>query len=483
MTEARSDTAIAAGIWLAAVAFYLTFDPFNRFVGLDAATWDWMSISLLDGRIPYRDVFLHKTPGAALLGGAGAALARTLGATPLAGAHASCIAFGAAGPALLYLICRERMGVIAALAAAAFMLSFDQWVVASVEGVRPKIFTTTLGLVALLASERRRWLAAGIAGGAATLCWQPGLAFLLGSLWALRAEESGGRIHAVTRMAVGAAIAPALLLAWLAAAGALRDFFAQSILFNFQYIHLHARSPEGTLRRLLKLTRQWNPAELFLLAPALLGALLQRSRVPAGLMVAGAAYLALAFVSFQAWPDMILFSAPTAALLAAGLSSLVPASAPWQAVVLALAAALAARPASARLEPPITFEDQSRFMHSLTTELTDDDTVLVVSLPEFMIHTGRQSVWKWPYLWFGVDRFAAESTPGGFDALLAELSRHPPGLMLVARRWQGPLRAQFDRWAAPLYRRTRVHHHPHTVKPINVYRLDRAPRTHPSDDG
>ena len=474
MTGARTDAAIAAAIWLAAVAFYLTFDPFNRFVGLDAATWDWMSISLLDGRIPYRDVFLHKTPGAALIGGAGAALAYVLGATPLAGAHASCIAFGAAGPALLYLLCRTRMGVIASLAAAVFMLSFDQWVVASVEGVRPKVFTTTLGLASLLASSHRRWLAAGVAGGAATLCWQPGLVFLVGSLWALRTEERDQRTHALAWIAVGAAVAPTLLLGWLAMVGALRDFYAQSILFNFHYIRLHARSPEGMLRRLLKLAGTWNRAELFLLAPALLGAVLQRSRVPGGLMVAGAAYLALAFVSFQAWPDMILFSAPTAALLATGLTGLVPASARWQALVLALAVALAARPSSGRLEPPITFDEQSRFMHSLAAELGEEDTVLVISLPEFMIHTGRRSVWKWPYMWFGVDRFAAELTPGGFDAMLAELSRRPPGLILIARRWQGPLREQFDAWAAARYRRTRVREHPHTVRPINVYRLDRT---------
>ena len=66
------------------LAFYLRFDPFGRFVGLDAATWDWMAISLPNGLLPYRDIFLHKTPLAAVIGALGAATAGRLGLDPLA---------------------------------------------------------------------------------------------------------------------------------------------------------------------------------------------------------------------------------------------------------------------------------------------------------------------------------------------------------------------------------------------------------------
>lgn len=482
----RTDSAIASLTWAACVAFYLVFDPFARPVALDPATWDWMSLSLLEGRLPYRDIFLHKTPAAALIGAAGAAAARLLGASPLDGARAACLAFGAAGPALLYLLCRSRVGVAVSLAAAAFMLSFDQWVVASIEGVRPKVPTTVLGLACLLAAERRRWLAAGVAGGAATMCWQPGLVFLVGALWSLRAQPPGTRAGALARLAGGAAGVPIALLAWLASIGALADFYAQAIVFNFEYIRIHARTPEAMVVRLLRLACRWNPIELVLLAPAALGAWRRPGRVPGSLMAAGAAYLFLAFVSFQAWPDMILFSAPVAGLLAAGLSGLVPATARWQTALLVVALALAARPSSARLDPPVTFEEQARFMNGLAAGLELDDRVLVVSLPEFMIHTGRSSVWKWPYMWFGVDRFAAAATPGGFEALLADLSRHPPVLMLVARRWRGPLRARFDAWAAERYELTRVGAYPHTVHPIHVYRLAPAPgrvRSRPLDGG
>ena len=120
---------------------------------------------------------------------------------------------------------------------------------------------------------------------------------------------------------------------------------------------------------------------------------------------------------------------------------------------------------------PIDYEQQANFMHGLAGGLSETDRILVVSLPELSIHTHRRSVWKWPYMWFGVDAFAASKTPGGFDAILGELEADPPVLMIVARRWRGPLRQRFEQWARTRYDRQRVHQYPHTVRPINVYRL------------
>jgi hypothetical protein len=60
--------------------FLFSFDPLSRPLGLDPATWDYMSVEVSRGLIPYRDIFLHKTPLAALLGSTGA-LAASDGAT------------------------------------------------------------------------------------------------------------------------------------------------------------------------------------------------------------------------------------------------------------------------------------------------------------------------------------------------------------------------------------------------------------------
>ncbi|MFP6626050.1 MAG: hypothetical protein VCA74_03190 [Deltaproteobacteria bacterium] len=472
-------TGLAALVAVAAVAFLLCFAPFDRPVVLDPATWDYMSVEMAStGMVPHRDIFVHKTPLAALLGAAGAKVSLTLGGDALTGAHAAYLLVAALGPALLFLICLKSFSLPTALAAAAFMMAFDQWPVAAVEGVRPKMATTVFGLASLLAALRGRPLSAGFFGALATWCWQPGLAFALGAMWELR----GRWLYNGARLAIGAALPTAALLLWLGMSGALDDFFRQALLFNFDYIGHHARSPTGTLLHLYQLAKFWNPVEGLLLLVALAGLVLSRGQgagLPRGLMAATLAYTAMTFVSLQAWPDTILFVPGLSALLAGGLAGI---GYGWsrkrgrwtntaiQAAIVVVALAMALSPHSKRLHPPISFDEQAAFMEGLATGLKESDSVLVVSLPEFLIHQQRRSRWPWPYLWFGVDRFADQHSPGGFKALLKGLEADPPGLMLVARRWSGEHRKDFETWARTRYRRQRVYFYPHTRRPINVYR-------------
>ncbi len=458
-------------VWLGGLVFLLSFRPFSRPVLLDPATWDYMSVALADGVVPYRDIFLHKTPAAIFVGAAGAAVASLLGGSALAGAHLTFIGLGAAGPALLYTLCRTHLGPALALAAAGFMLSFDPWVVGSVEGVSPKVLTTVLGLACLLAAERERWAIAGLFGGAATLAWQPGVAFLLGAAWQL---TRGPFVRRWIRLCMGAAVVPALLLAWLAAVGGLDDFWWQAVIFNVHYIRLHARTPWETVIHLWDRLVAWAPLEMILGMVALPGLLASGARLPSGLAVFGLIYGAMLFISFQAWPDTILLVAPLAALLATGLGALCCrqfGERRARLIVMGVALILAPVATNDRLRPPLDFQAQSAFMQGLAAELDADDDVLVISLPEFLIHTARHSIWKWPYLWFGVDRFAAEHTPGGFDAMLEGLNARPPALILIARRWQGPLRDRFEQWAATRYTRSEYRIYAHTFRPIRVYRL------------
>jgi len=473
----RSDLAAAVAVAAGSLGLLLSFTPWRRPVVLDPATWDYMSVSLSGGLLPYRDIFLHKTPGGALLGAAGATFGAYVGLTPIQGAHALYWILGALGPALLFLLLRPRAPRSIAFAAAAFMLAFDAWPVAAIEGVRPKVATTVFGLAALLCGGRSAWSWAGAFGGAATLCWQPGVAFLVGAAWQMRGLRGQALKTAAARLVFGAAVPTTALLLWLASVGALVPFFEQAVGFNFHYIRLHARTPIGTLRDILTTLLDWSAVEIALLPLAGIGMQRSSDYLEPGIAATGLAYLAMSFVSFQAWPDTILFAAPVAALLAAGLGGLTVGlrharTARGALVAVAVAAALC--PVSGRLKTPITYQEQAAFMHGLETGLAPDDRVLVVSLPEFLIHTGRRSVWMWPYLWFGVDHFADAHTPGGFDRLLADLEADPPPLMLVARRWSGPLRQRFDRWAAGHYTRERIRFYPHTVRPINVYRLRRS---------
>jgi len=426
-----------------------------------------MSVEVSRGLIPYRDIFLHKTPLAALLGSTGALAANAVGARPVAGVHLLFLLFAAAAPALLFALMGGRRALLVALSSALFMLSADQWVVAAAEGARPKVLTVALGLAALLTARSGRPIVAGIAAGAATLCWQPGLCFLLGAAFELRRTPSS-----LLRLLAGTAAPVALLLAWLWHHGALTDFFSQAVTFNFDYIAFHARAPSGSVARVLRQLNTWNGPEMLLLVPALLGLFVaRRDHSVSGLAVATAAYLGMTLVSFQAWPDTLLLVPGMAALLGAGLPRLFShrAIAHLRFAVPLLALVLAMTPSRDRLLPPLDLATQQARFQRLAGQLPPGARVIAVGVPELLLHLDRRNGWKWPYMWFGVDAFAAAES-GGMDALLADLANDPPRLMVIGRRWHGPLRRDFDAWAGSRYSRQSVSIFPHAKRPLQVYR-------------
>ena len=471
-TPAGRSGLAAFGVFAVALALLLSFDPFDRPLMLDPATWDYMSVEVARGLVPHRDVFLHKTPGAAFVGAFGAWVGGALGFEPVLGAHALFLVLGALGPALLFAVCRPVAGTAAALAAAVFLFVLDQWPTAAVEGVRPKIVTVDLGLLCLWAAARGRPWLAGVAGGASTLCWQPGLCFLVGALAAVDRRSLGAWFTASLRVAAGSLIPVAVLLAWLASNRAMDDFFAQAVGFNLDYIDTKATTASRTLAGIYRYLRHWNTLEVLLFAPAALACALGLARVPAGVLVSGAVYAGMLFVSFQSWPDTILVLPVAAAILGVGLVGLARACGGPALVgaVLALALFEAATPYNQRLRVVERFEPQRVAMRELGHGIDRDEPVVAISVPEFLLHTGRRNGWKWPYMWFGVDRFAADETPGRFGGVLADLEDLDPPLILVARRWNGPLRKQFNRWAARRYERTDVKIFPHKNPPIAVYR-------------
>jgi hypothetical protein len=254
------------------------------------------------------------------------------------------------------------------------------------------------------------------------------------------------------------------------------------VLFNLHYIEDKARSPLGTLKAFARTIGEWNVAEA-MMAPAVaagLWALRGRSspgsrqpRLPLSVLVSGAIYAAMTFVSYQSWPDAILLGPLVAVLAGAGLHGLMSARlAPRRAALLtATVLALAAVPdGKAKFHPPIPFEVQRDRFATLARGLSPADPVIGVSVPEFFLHTGRRNAWRWPYLWFGVDEFAASRREGGFADILGDLERLRPPLMLVARLWTGPERKRFEEWARPRYDVQTLRLFPHTRRPMRVYR-------------
>lgn len=476
---------LAAAIYVTAVVFFASFEPWNHPVVLDAATWDYMAVETARGLVPYRDVFLHKTPAAALLGAVGARAGMALGVEPVLAAHTLFLALGALAPLLLFAICRSS-GLTrgAAVASAVALLAYDEWTVSSIEGCLPKVPTVLFGLAAMLAAERGRPVSASMLGGASVLFWQPGLAFLLGA-WATIVRNGERRVSRLFLLGLASLVPTALMLGWFAYHGALRDFFEQAVLFNLHYIQDKARTPLGTLKALTRTFGEWNAVEL-LLAPAALAGLwiartplapkapAARRRFPFSVLVSGLIYAGMTFVSYQSWPDAILLGPIVATVLGVGLYSLLgsrlatPAATMLTVAILALAAVPGSRP---KFDPPVDFETQRERFRELAKDLRPDDRVVGVSVPEFFLHTSRRNGWKWPYLWFGVDEFAADHHEGGFEGMLADLEADPPKMILLARLWAGPQRARFEEWAAGRYDVSSARIFPHTRRPMRVYRL------------
>ncbi|HYB98314.1 MAG TPA: hypothetical protein VEC57_04190 [Candidatus Limnocylindrales bacterium] len=470
-----ADPWAAVAVFLVACIYFAAFRPLERPLLLDAATWDYMAVELPRGLVPYRDVFLHKTPGTAFVGAVAAAVASAIGAEPVLGVHAFILLQGALAPALLFLLCRPCMERGAAVACSLSLLAYDQWVVAVLEGSQPKVPTLVFGLLCLVAAQRRKVAWSGILGGAAVLCWQPALCFLAGALMPLVARETTwpSRLRVTMRMAAMSLVPTVILLAWLALQGALQAFVDQAILFNVDYIQLKARTLPGTLRALGWNFADWEDVEMLMLPAVIAGLLLRPQRLPASLLLSTAIYFAMLFVSMQSWPDLILLGPGLAAIFGAGLHGLLRAALrPMAATVLALAlvAAAAAPDARPKYRPGLDFTQQRARMRQLASEVGPHEPIIGVSVPEFFLHTGRRNGWMWPYLWFGVDAFAAAHTAGGFEGILRDLEASDPPMILLGRHWTGPLRARFEEWAAARYEVSEVKIFPHTQRPMRVYR-------------
>lgn len=231
---------------LAAIAVHLPNFPVGKAPQEDAGLFMYAAQGILEGRLPYRDVWDHKPPliyvldalGLLLGGGSpiGVWALQTLAyvVAALVGFRAFARAFGR-GPALF--------GTLAWLLAAPRLFLFEGFFSNFVQG-----FVAPLQLVALalfLDEERRRrrtWrsLAIGVTGGLAALLTPAtlGLWLALGLYVVggrLREAAVGGALARGSLMAAGAALPILLAGGALAALGILGDAWDQAVRYNSIY--------------------------------------------------------------------------------------------------------------------------------------------------------------------------------------------------------------------------------------------------------
>lgn len=215
----------------------LAQQPWERWSVGDLALHQLFGHLIADGKVPYRDFFDQKTPLAWYLNAAADLISRPLGVDYVLAARVLSVSLAAAGTVGLYLVARAAsLGRGASAVAALLFIAFDYHSYAAIHGIEPKLLNSYIGIFALLAAYRSRWLLSGVLCALAFLAWPPGGVFLLGAGTVALMNGRATVREAIPRLVVGFVAPVAALLIYLGLVGALADFWADTFTFNRQYV-------------------------------------------------------------------------------------------------------------------------------------------------------------------------------------------------------------------------------------------------------
>ena len=214
----------------AVVAFHASFADRDRPLFLDQRYYVHFAQRIAEGAVPHRDLFDNKPELSSALAAPAVLVGDRLGIDRVRAVRLGSIAVAAATGLAVAAFAGAVHGTRLATAPAALC-----WTAAPLLGFQPsvgpvpKLWMTLLALVAGLLAGRGRWFAAGAVAAAAGLDWQVGALAGAGVLVAATLEREG-RARAVASVAAGGAATIGAVAAALAATGALRPAFEQTVL-------------------------------------------------------------------------------------------------------------------------------------------------------------------------------------------------------------------------------------------------------------
>ena len=225
-------------VGLVATVTYL-LHGFQGLFSRDLGVYAYGARQVLAGEPPYVGIVNRAGPLAHLLPVPGIVAARVLGGDEVVGMRAWYMVIAVACVIVTYMVARDLFASRAAgLAAAATLLSFEGFLTLAVGGPREKTPMVLFILCAIWAMSHRRWLLTGVCISLATLTLQIALLPLLaGAVVAVVLTPSGQRVRDLARLVLGGALPVAVLLAYFAAYGAVRDFLDGFLLLNLRYSH------------------------------------------------------------------------------------------------------------------------------------------------------------------------------------------------------------------------------------------------------
>lgn len=413
------------------------------------------------GIAPYASIFDPKGPLADMLCALGAALAGPFGLHELTAIRLLFAALSVGTVLALYLFA-ERIfdSVLAGIAAAAVLCSFECFVNDAVQGPDAKTPAIFCAVLAMWLATHRRWFWVGILSGLAVLTWQPMFTYPLvfAACALLLPDSSGRRIHwrPVGALSLGVAAPVAAVSLYFAADGTFSKFWTAAVVFPLTGIRRSSETVAARAQHIHRLIdNHYQGAALIwvggiLLAVVAAAVFVRNGRdwrasladpvvciaFPTGLLQVG-----YVLYDFQGYPDTLpllpypaLGIAGTAALIIRALRHAPPARRGAEVAVAALTAVLVVLAWSWLEHDPLND-------HGLPAELADacainlslgpDQQLLSLGYPPALVLTGRTNPIPYIYLYSGVASWKAQHTPGGFQGWLREIAASRPGAVVI----------------------------------------------------
>jgi len=439
---------------------------FDSYLSRDLSVYTYAGQQVLDGVPPYVGILNRAGPLAHLLPAVGIAGARALGRPDLLGARVFYLLIAVACVWVMYLAGRDLLGTrTAGLVAAATLLSFHGFVEYAADGPREKTPMVLFVVCTVWALTRRRWLAAGLSLGLATLVLQ--LGFIVGApavLVCALAGPRGRRLRALGLVVLGGALPVAAALAYFAVVGALSQALDAFVVINVQYTS--ADPMTAHLRADWALLREGYGATLWVLVAGLVALLVLSVRASrpvvrahepeavtvAALGVAAVVGIAWTLHDFDSWPDVFTLLPLSALGVAATWRWASRRLRVGPAVALAVAWVLVA--AGLGLTFSVTQRSdtlllQRRSVAAKLSVLPPGATMMTVNAPQPLVLSGRTSPTRYLMFASGLDEYVDATWPGGLQGFGRWIVRRAPSLVAVGeprRHWLSEaLRADYRR--------------------------------------
>jgi hypothetical protein len=302
-------------------------------------------------------------------------------------------------------------------------------------------------MLALLATVRRRWFLAGLAGALATLVWQPaGLIPVAIAIAAAVRVAGRNRWRAMRAIMLGGAIPVGAVVIYYALVGALAALLDGFLFVNLRYTTTSSESFLQQVARTVDVVRRGYGRSAWIIATGLIamaGVVGWRVRAAAdwhALRQDQFVVALIAFVLSVAWtaydfqgPPDLFFVLPFAAFGIGGLVYLVeqtmtaPVGRAAAALVTVLAIVLASWSAVTNRDHKLI--RQHRSIEQMLAQLPSDARMMAIGAPEAMVLSGRTNPNPYLILLRGLDEHLHATWPGGMEGFVQDLESDPPEII------------------------------------------------------